>query len=1143
MPKNRPSHVRLLPLALAVALVVPAAGAAGQTKLLRFPDVHGDRVVFTYAGDLWLAPTDGGMARRLTAHPGLELFARFSPDGRWIAFTGQYDGDEQVYVMPAEGGAPRQLTFYPAAGPLPPRWGYDHLVYGWTPDGENVLFRSLRYSWDIGEGQLFTVSREGGLPEPLPMPMAGAGDFSPDGSKIAYSPLFRDFRSWKRYAGGWAQDLHVYDLASGETVQVTADPRTDRDPMWVGDTIYFASDRTGTLNLFAYDVAGGAVRQVTSSTTWDVRWPSAGPGPGGDGGSRSGGRIVFEQNGDLHLLEAGSDQVRPIAIDVPSDLLAARPRQIDASDFIEDFALSPKGERALVVTRGDVFSLPIEHGASRNLTHSSDAHDKGARWSPDGRKIAFLSDASGEEELYVIDHDGGEPTRLTENGDMFRYPPAWSPDSRSLAFSDKEGRLWVVDVASRRTRQVADERWGQLNDYSWSPDGRFIALNLTDDNGFGSIWIWSAGDGELRRVTDDLWNEFNPVWDADGKYLYYFADRSFAPQIASFEWNYATDRETYLVALALTADAPHPFPPRSDEITLEEEEDDEEGAEPDPTRPTPKEPPTTQRPRGQRGTDAEPADASEDEEEEEDEAGRPTVRIDWQGLADRVARVPLEADNYAGLSAKKGHLLYARTGPFYYGRQSDIQPSLHIYSLEDREAKLLAENIQGYALSADGSKVLVRHGNGGALALYDATTGGKDSKKAVSTSGLRVQVDPRQEWAQIFDEVWRRFRDFFYVANMHGYDWEGLRDRYRPWLDHVAHRSDLNYLISEMISELNVSHAYIAGGDFEIPDRPPVALPGARFELDERAGRYRLARIFRGHNEEPKYRSPLGSIGVELAEGDYVLAIDGEPLEGDDNPYAMLRFKADRPVTLTVHSRPTEEGAREVTYEPVTNEDDLLYLDMVLARRAKVAEMTGGRVGYLHVPDMGSDGIYEWIKWFYPQIRKEGLVVDVRGNGGGNVSQMLIERLRRDLLAVGFARTNEQATTYPATVFHGHLVALLNETSASDGDIFPAMFKKAGLGPLVGKRSWGGVIGITNRGPLVDGGSVNVPEFGFASPEGEWIIEGRGVEPDIVVENDPRSLLAGRDPQLERAVAEVLRALEAEPRRLPERPAPPVRTP
>ena len=1139
---------RLAPLAVAAlaALValVPAGTADAQTKLLRFPDVHGDQVVFTYAGDLWIASTAGGAARRLTAHPGVELFARFSPDGRWIAFTGQYDGDEQVYVMPAAGGAPRQLTFYPALGPLPPRWGYDHLVYGWTPDGESVLFRSLRHGWDIGEGRLYLVPREGGLPEPLAMPAAGAGDYSPDGTKVVYSPLFRDFRSWKRYAGGWAQDLWIFDLAANAATRVTDHPRSDRDPMWIGERIYFVSDRTGTLNLFVHDPATGETSQLTDSTVWDVRWPSAGPE----------GRIVYEQNGELHLHDTRSGETRALAITVPSDLLAARASRREVVDLVEDFALSPKGERALVVARGDVFSLPAEHGPTRNLTASSGAHDKWARWSPDGSRVAYVSDASGEDEIWLAPAGGGEPMQLTEGGDMFRYAPEWSPDGERIAFSDKEGRLWVVDVDSRRTRVVADDPLGLLNDFSWAPDGRHLAMSLADESGFNSIWIWSAagggGEGTLRRVTEDLFNEFNPAWDPSGDYLYYVADREFAPQIGSFEFNYVVDRESYLVAHALRDDVAHPFPPRSDEVTTEGEEDEEDAAEaeePDPTRPTPKEPPTPQRPGAGRAGAAEPEEAEDDDEEDDDEEGgakrRPVVRIDWDGLAERVARVPVEADNYGGLSAVEGHLLYVRGGPFYYGRQGDVQPSLRIFSVEDREEKVLAENIQGYALSADGSKVLVRHAGGGGFQLYDAKPGGKDSAKKLSTSGLVVTVEPREEWGQIFDEVWRRFRDFFYVENLHGYDWEGLRDRYRPWLEHVAHRSDLNYLISEMISELNVSHAYVSGGDYEIPDRPEVALPGARFALDEASGRYRFGEIFRGHAEEPKYRAPLGAIGVDVDEGDYLLAIDGEEVRAGVNPYELLRFKADRPVTLTVNDRPTTEGSREVTYEPVTSEDDLIYLEMVLDNRARVAELSGGRVGYLHLPNMGSAGIYEFIKWFYPQIRKQGLVVDVRGNGGGNVSQMLVERLRRDLLAVGFSRLSDRPTTYPGTVFHGHMAALLNETSASDGDIFAAMFQKAGLGPLVGKRSWGGVIGITNRGPLVDGGSINVPEFGFASPEGEWIIEGRGVEPDVEVANDPAAILAGRDPQLERAVEEILARIESDPKRLPDRPAPPVRTP
>ncbi|HEX2253467.1 MAG TPA: S41 family peptidase [Thermoanaerobaculia bacterium] len=1109
-----PRVLRAFVLFAAVALVAPAALA--QTKLLRFPDVHGDRVVFTYAGDLWLASIDGGSARRLTAHPGVEVFARFSPDGRWIAFTGQYDGDEQVYVMSAEGGAPQQLTYYPARGPLPPRWGYDNLVYGWTPDGESVLFRSLRYGWDIGEGRLFAVPRQGGLPEPLPMPAAGAGDYSPDGSRVVYSPLFRDFRSWKRYAGGWAQDLYLFDLATYQTTRITDHPRTDRDPMWIGDEIWFASDRTGTLNLYVHDLAAGTTEAATDSTVWDVRWPAAGPGVAG----QPGGRIVYESDGELHWMDTASRQSRRIPITVPSDLLAARPGRVEAAGFLEGFGLSPGGERAVVVARGDVFTVPVEHGSVRNLTRSSGAHDKWAAWSPDGRWIAYLSDADGEEEVWIVAQDGsGEPRQLTDGGTMFRYAPVWSPDGERIAFSDKEGRLWVVRVADGSLTQVADDPQGRIGDYTWSPDGAHVAFALTEANGFSSIFVWSTGDGRVRRVSSELFNEFDPAWDPNGDYLYYVGDRQFAPQIGSFEWNYVVERESYLYALPLRKDVPHPFPPRSDEVDVEGE-DGEDESEDD-------------------GEDEDDAEEAEDADRtRRTKAGDP-VRIDFDGLAERVVRVPLDADNYFGLSAVEGHLLYVRGPSFYYGRAPERQAELRIYSLEEREHEVLADNITGYALSADGETVLV--GQGGGMARFDVELGGKDSRQPVATDALAVDVDPREEWAQIFDEVWRRFRDFFYVETMHGYDWEALRERYRPWLADVAHRSDLNYLISEMISELNVSHAYISGGDWELPERAPVALPGARFALDEVSGRYRIARILPGHNEEPKYRSPLTEVGVEVAEGDYVLAIDGQELTAGENPYRLLRHRADRPVTLTVNDRPSRQGAREVTFQPVDSEESLAYLDMVLARRERTLELSGGRVGYIHLPDMGSDGIYEFIKWFYPQIRMQGMVIDVRGNGGGNVSSMVIERLQRELLAAQFPRTSDVPISYPRTVFHGPMAAILNETSASDGDIFPAMFKAAGLGPLVGKRSWGGVTGITNHGPLIDGGTVNVPEYGFLSADGEWIIEGEGVTPDIMVDNPPQALIEGRDPQLERAVQEVLEAMERDPMRLPQRPAPPVR--
>jgi tricorn protease len=1084
------------------SLLLQPAFSMEKTRLLRFPDVYGDRVVFCYAGDLWIADTSGGVARRLTAHPGQELFPKFSPDGRWIAFTGQYDGDEQVYVIPAVGGEPRQLTFYPAVGPLPPRWGYDNQVYGWSPDGERILFRSLRYSWDVSSPRLFTVSFEGGLPEPLPMPQAGAGDFSPDGRRLVYSPLFRDFRTWKRYQGGWAQDLYIIDLETLDWKRITRHKRSDRDPMWIGNRIYFTSDRDGKLNLYAYAVDTGELTQVTRYRDWDVRWPSADP---------EHGLIVYELGGTLHLLDTRTGKSREIPIYVPDDGVSRRPALVRADKLIEHWGLSPKGERALFVARGDVFSAPVEKGATRNLTRSSDAHDKWAVWSPDGAWIAFVSDrptADGrrEEELYMIARDGsGEPIQLTFGSTGMKFAPRWSPDGERIAYADQKGDLYVVDVKRKKRVKVAHDPAGSLRDYVWSPHGGYLAFSLADSNEMRSIWIWKRDDGSLHRVTGFYFNEYSPAWSPDGKYLYYLADRNFVPQLGHMEWNYLVNREVEIYALALRKDVPHPFPPENDEVTVEE--------------------------KGGKG-------GKKDKKKKKDEKGDEPIGIDFEGLGARLARVPVEADNYSGLRATEKYLLYVVRGAFYYGRSSEHKPALVLFDLEEREPKPLVEGIQGYALSQDGKKVLVRRA--GKFELYDVKPNAKG--KSVSTRGLKLYRVPAQEWAQIFDEVWRRFRDFFYAPNMHGYDWKAIGDQYRQLLKWVAHRADLNYVLGEMIAELNCSHAYIAGGDMQIPDRPKVALPGAWFELDPKSDRYRIAKILKGDNADEHYRSPLTEIGVKAHEGDYVLAIDGEPLTGDRNPYEMLRFKADRPVTLTLNTKPTTKGAWTVTFDPITSERNLVYYDWVDHNRRYVEERTGGRVGYLHIPDMGSEGIREFIKWFYGQIRKEGLIVDARGNGGGNVSQMIIERLRRELLSVDYSRNSDLPHTYPATVFHGHLVCLLNETSASDGDIFPAMFRKAGLGPLIGKRSWGGVIGITSHGPLIDGGSVYVPEYGFVNTDGEWDIENEGVHPDIEVENDPKSLVEGRDPQLDRAIEEVMKAIESQPKRIPPRPAPPVRT-
>ena len=1095
--------------ALFAILVLLASNAVfAQTKLLRFPDIHGDRVAFTYGGDIWTASAGGGSAIRLTAHPGVEVFAKFSPDGNWIAFTGQYDGDEQVYVIPATGGVPRQLTFYPAKGPLAPRWGWDNQVCGWSKDGKRIFFRSERDSWALPISRLYSVSVDGGPAEPLPMPEAGSGDYSPDSARMVYSPQFRDFRSEKRYGGGQANVLYIFDLKTSDAKRITEGPRPTRDPIWIGDTIYFNSDRDGHFNLYAYNVSSGKTAQVTRSKQWDVRWPS----------SDHEGRIVYEMDGELQVLETKSGKTTPISITVPDDGLARRPSRISAANNIESYELSPKGERALFSARGDIFTAPIEKGPTRNLTHSSGAHDKWPSWSPDGSQIAFISDMSGEEELYLVPQDGSKPAQqITSGGSAMRYQPEWSADGKRIAFGDKDGKIWIVTLADRKMIEIVDSPRGQIRDYVWSPRGNYLAFSMpVSPNGTTSVYVWSAADNKVRRMTEGIFNSGNPVWDPQGNYLYFISTREFAPQISNLEFNFATNRDSYIYAMALRKEVKNPFPPESDEVSVSKQgEKPAEGAPAEQPKPAEPKPETVPKP---------PVD----------------LVVDFDGITNRVARVPVGADNYGGLAAKAGHLLYFVGPAFYYGRQGDRPAQLKIFAFKDRKETVIADDIFGYAMSNDGSKVLVRQGPG--FSLYDATPVGDKTRKPVATTGLVVDRVPAEEWNQIFNEVWRRYRDWFYVANMHGYDWVALREQYKPLLQYVAHRSDLNYVIAEMISELTVQHAYIEGGDFQIPPRPRVGLPGARFELDQQAGRYRISKIFEGENEEDIYRSPLKEIGININVGDYVLAIDGEELKGNDDPYRLLRNKADNPVQLTVNSRPVMEGSRTVSYRPITDEGNLIYLDWVTRNRKKVEEATGGRVGYIHVPDMGAAGIREFIKWYYPQINKEGLIVDVRANGGGNVSRMLIERLRRKVLALNYQRTDDEPSTYPDSVFLGPMVALLDGNSASDGDIFPAMFREAGLGPLIGKRSWGGVVGISNRGNLIDGGVVFVPGSAFASKDGQWIIEGHGVDPDIEVDNDPQSIIGGRDPQLERGIAEVMAKLKT-PVKLPPRPPAPIKTP
>ena len=1083
-----------------MALIFLCVSPAQATKLLRFPNVWHDRIVFSYAGDLWTVSTQGGTATRLTSNPGVELFGKFSPDGRFIAFTGQYSGDEQVYVIPSGGGTPKQLTFYPASGPLADRWGYDNQVYGWTPDGTAVLFRSARDGFALTDCKLYTVPMQGGAATALPMPVSGAGQFSPDGKKIVYSPLWRDFRSEKRYQGGWANDLYIFDLIHPGLLQVTNDPRTDRDPMWIGDAIYFNSDRSGVFNLFRYDIATRQTKQLTHYQDWDVRWPSA----------DAQGQIVYELDGELHIYDTQNDQDRGLSINVPTDGTTTAPQTVDAADYMESLSLSPGGERLAVVARGDVFSVPMEHGITRNLTQSSSAHDREVAWSNDGQRLAYVSDRNGEEEIYLQAQDGSDHAVKVTSGSTARYyAPRWSGDNKRIAVCDTTGRLYVIDIASKRRITVARDPADLPQDYRWSPDGQFLSLTLNDSNGFSSIYVWSVSDQKLHRVTPPFFNAHSPAWAPNGELLYFLSEREYQPLLSTIEFDFATDRQTGIFAVTLRKDLKNPFGIRDDE----------------------------------------PGDAQKDEEHDKSpkikkkntakEDGKTPIKIDFDGIAERAIRIPVEADNLSNLAVGDDNLLYQRSGPSYYGRDASIKPSVMTYSIKDREAKTVVEDITDWAATADGKHVLAQLSS---KEIKYFEVGKSEEAKTVSLAGLVTTRIPADEWREIFAEVWRRYRDYFYVDNMHGYDWKKLREKYQPLLDFVGSRADLNYVIAEMISELTVQHAYIEGGDLGLPKRPFIALPGARFELDAKSGRYRIAKIFAGENEEERYRSPLTEVGIDIHVGDYVLAINGHDLKEGTDPYELLRTAPNQPVEWRISATPDGAAAHIIRYQPLASESALLYLAWITQNRAHVDQLSQGRLGYIHIPDMGEAGIREFIKWWYPQVRKEGLVVDIRDNAGGNISELLIERLARILHGTSFARNHETTDTYPRVVQPGPKVALTNEDTSSDGDIFAYAFRQWQIGTLIGKRTWGGAVGIVDHGPLLDGGIVFVPEFGTADANGHWIIEGHGVDPDIIVEQDPVAVLAGHDPQLERGIQELMNNLPATPTGLPRRAAPPVKT-
>lgn len=1043
---------------------------AGEARLLRFPHSVGNKLVFSYAGDLYLVSAGGGTARRLTSHVGYEMFPRISPDGKYIAFTGQYDGNTEVFVIPVEGGEPRRLTYTATLkrDDLGDRMGPNNVVIGWTPDSKRILYRSRRYTFNDFTGQLFTVPVEGGMSEEIPLKNGGFASYSPDGKKLAYNYIFREFRAWKRYQGGMADDIRVFDFNTKKSERITGNVRQDVFPMWSpdGNTIYYISDRGDIMNLYAYNVNTKEDKQLTSYKEYDIKFPAIGDK-----------LIVYEQGGYIYGYDLQSGKESKITINIDNDQVYSRPTLTDVSGQISSIAVAPGGERVVVAARGDIFSLPVKEGITYNLTNSSGANDMQAGWSPDGKYISYVSDKDGEFNIYLRDVVTGKERKLIKNLKSYIFNYKWSPDSKKILWSEKGNTLNISDVESGNRKIVEKSGIRSMTSYNWSPDSKYITY-VRPETTMDNIIVCHVESGEKHQVTDGWFGSSSPNFSEDGKYLVFVSARTFSPTYGRTEWNHVYNDMNKVYILPLAKDAPVLFAPKNDVVRVET------------------------------------AVKEKNKKEESEDKG---VVYDFTNLESRLVELPVLASNYYGNVHMLGNRVYYNRG----GRTL-------IYDLNGKKETDMGGDIE---FSPGYKKAIVSSGS--AFQVEDLPVLSANVTSPVPTKGVKRVIDYHQEWMQIYNESWRQMRDFFYAKNMHGVDWDHVYEKYKVLVPYVNHRTDLTYIIGEMIAELSVGHAYSINGRVPMPERIDMGLLGAKFVKDK-SGYFKVTELIEGANWDASTRSPLTMPGVEVKTGDYILAINGKSLREVDNLFSELIDMAGKTVELTVNTTPAEKGARNVLVVPLADESKLYYYNWVQNNIRKVNEATNGEIGYIHIPDMGVDGLNEFVKHYYPQLNKKALIIDDRGNGGGNVSPMITERLMRTPTFYTMHTNQTVGSVSPVGTFLGPKVLLVNEYSASDGDLFPYRFKYNHLGTIIGRRTWGGVVGYSGSIRVVDGGSIVTPSYApFAADGSEFIIEGTGVAPHVDIENDPYLEYNGEDQQLNKAIQVILEKLKTEKKEIP----------